>query len=102
MKTIPKAVSELLKKSDQNLKSVDYFVFHQANKFMLDRLRRKIKIPSEKFCIHLEMCGNTVSSTIPIALENAKSKNRIKAGDKVMLVGFGVGYSWAATMIQFV
>ncbi len=102
LKAVPKVVSQLLEKIGQSLESVDYVVFHQANKFMLDRLRRKIKIPEKKFCLYLETCGNTVSSTIPIALENAKKQGHIQVGDKIMLVGFGVGYSWAATMIQFV
>jgi 3-oxoacyl-[acyl-carrier-protein] synthase-3 len=67
---------------------------------MLDRLRRKIRIPPEKFCLHLEESGNTVSATIPIALEHAVRTGRVVPGDRVMLVGFGVGYSWAAAMIR--
>jgi 3-oxoacyl-[acyl-carrier-protein] synthase III len=102
LRVVPATFKQLLEKTGLQLAQVDYFVFHQANKFMLDRLQAKLKIPAEKFCLYLETCGNTVSSTIPIALEYACREGYVKPGNKVMLVGFGVGYSWAATMIQIV
>jgi len=68
---------------------------------MLDYLRKKIKIPREKFFISMEHCGNTVSSTIPIAMKQALAENRISAGDKVLIAGFGVGYSWGGTILQY-
>jgi 3-oxoacyl-[acyl-carrier-protein] synthase-3 len=52
--------------------------------------------------MNMELCGNTVSSTIPIALENVLKQGQVKTGDRVALIGFGVGYSWAATMIEVV
>jgi 3-oxoacyl-[acyl-carrier-protein] synthase-3 len=100
LSTVPLAVEQLLLKANGGLQEVDYFVFHQANRFMLERLRNKLKIAPEKFCIDLEDCGNTVSSTIPLALERARRAGRITSGQRVMLVGFGVGYSWAAGMIR--
>jgi len=102
LRTVPPAVEELLQKSGLTLDQVDFFILHQANKFILERLRGKMKIPPEKFWIDMENCGNTVSSTIPIALESALEQQRVKPGDRVALVGFGVGYSWGAAMIQIV
>lgn len=102
LKVIPGVVRQLLEKSRMRLEDVDYFVFHQANKFMLEQLRKKIKIPPDKFCINMESYGNTVSATIPMALEIARAQKHIKKGDTVMLVGFGVGYSWAAAMVKLV
>ncbi len=102
LRTVPPAVEELLQKSGLTLDQVDFFILHQANKFILERLRGKMKIPPEKFWIDMENCGNTVSSTIPIALEGALEQQRVKPGDRVALVGFGVGYSWGAAMIQIV
>jgi 3-oxoacyl-[acyl-carrier-protein] synthase-3 len=99
LKAVPESVNSLLAKSGKAIQDVDYFVFHQANRFMLDRLRAKMKLPEEKFCVELENCGNTVSSTIPIALERAMERGVVREGARVMLVGFGVGYSWAATMV---
>jgi 3-oxoacyl-[acyl-carrier-protein] synthase III len=100
LKAVPLAIEQLAHKWGQPLGQVDYFIFHQANKFMLERLRGKLKIPTEKFWLNLETCGNTVSSTIPLALQSARNQGQIRPGNKVMLVGFGVGYSWAAAMIQ--
>ena len=68
---------------------------------MPNRLRSKIGIPAEKFYIAMRHCGNTVSSTIPIALDHARRDGTLNCGDRVMLVGFGVGYSWAATMLEW-
>ena len=100
LSTLPGAVNGLLKKSALSLDDVDYFIFHQANQFMLDRIRAKLAIPQEKFCIDMDWCGNTVSSTIPIALERAVASGRVQPGARVMVVGFGVGYSWAAAMMR--
>ena len=100
LRTVPALVRQLLQKSGQSIDSIDYFVFHQANKFMLNRLAEKIEIPREKFCINMEDYGNTVSATIPMALEKAAKDNHLKAGAKVMLIGFGVGYSWAGSIIN--
>ena len=99
LRAVPEAVREILAKSGMTMQDVDYFVFHQASKFMLDHLRAKLGIPENKFCLDLENGGNTVSTTIPLALERAKASGRVKVCDRVMLVGFGVGLSWAATII---
>jgi 3-oxoacyl-[acyl-carrier-protein] synthase-3 len=77
------------------------FIFHQANRYLLNQLRKKIGIDEERFFIFLENCGNTVSSTIPIALFEALNQNRIKSGEKILLAGFGVGYSWAGCTLNF-
>jgi 3-oxoacyl-[acyl-carrier-protein] synthase-3 len=102
LQTVPVVVAQLLQKAGMRLEDVDFFVFHQANKFMLEHLRKKLKIPPEKFCLNLESYGNTVSSTIPMALQTARGRGQTQTGDKVMLVGFGVGYSWAASMIKLI
>lgn len=100
IRTVPRAIAQLLSKWGRSMDEVDCFIFHQANRFMLEHLRDKLKIPTEKFWIDLEDYGNTVSSTIPIALENAKKNRAINAGDNVAVIGFGVGYSWAAAMVR--
>jgi 3-oxoacyl-[acyl-carrier-protein] synthase-3 len=78
------------------MEDIDLFVFHQANAYMLEGLRSKINIPPEKFIVRMRDCGNTVSATIPIALEAIRAEGVIKPGQRIMLVGFGVGYSWGA------
>jgi 3-oxoacyl-[acyl-carrier-protein] synthase-3 len=101
LRVVPKAVHELLSRAGKDLDDIDLYVFHQANQYMLEHLRKKLKIPPEKFFVGMRRCGNTVSCTIPIALKQAASEGRIQPGHLVMLVGFGVGYSWAATLIRW-
>jgi len=98
---VPQAVAAILVKHKLNMDDIDHFVFHQANGFMLTHLRDKIGIPEEKFSICMEDTGNTVSSTIPIVLSELIRTKTVKENDRVMLVSFGVGYSWAATILTY-
>lgn len=100
MKTVPLMIKELLEKECLKQEEIDLFVFHQANVQMLEVLRRKMKIPAEKFIIDMKDVGNTVSASIPIALKNAIDKGLIKDGNKIMLCGFGIGLSWAGTIVR--
>lgn len=102
LRTVPKSVSQLLAAAGREKDEVDLYVFHQANKFMLDHLRQKLAIPEDKFFISLERYGNTVSSTIPIALRDAVDAGKLHPGMLVMVVGFGVGYSWGGALIRWV
>jgi len=100
-RAVPDLVSSILTKTNHTIDDIDLFVFHQANEFMLNFIRKKIKIPEEKFYVYLKNCGNTVSSTIPIALSEAIFEGRIKSSDLVLIAGFGVGYSWGSTILKF-
>ena len=101
MRVVPKAVNDLLIKEKYNTEDIDLFVFHQASKLVIDNLKRLLKLPNEKVFENYQLVGNTVSSSIPIALSQAKSAKKIKKGSVVMLVGFGVGLSWGATIIRY-
>lgn len=98
-KMVPILIENVLKKNNLVQDEISLFVFHQANKFMLDFLRKKINIQEEKFFNFIETCANTVSSTIPIALKEAMEQDSCRG--YVLLAGFGVGYSWGATVIKF-
>lgn len=100
--TVPGSVSAVLSKSGLSLGDIDLFVFHQANAYMLEHLRRKCNIPPDRYYVAMEDCGNTVSCSIPIALKRAQTAGVLQAGMKVMLVAFGVGYSWGATLVDWV
>ncbi|KYH06589.1 3-oxoacyl-ACP synthase [Chryseobacterium cucumeris] len=100
IENIPGLVKETLEVNSMTMDDIDHFVFHQANSFMLNYLRKKTKIPAEKFYIDMEKTGNTVSATIPIAIKNMMDKGMLKQGDKVLMAGFGVGYSWGATIME--
>lgn len=95
---VPEMVADVLKKNHLTQDEVDLFVFHQANKYMINYLRKLMDINKDKFYIFMEKVGNTVSSTIPIALYEAKKEGRLQG--KVLLAGFGVGLSWGATVLN--
>lgn len=101
LKAVPALVAATLEKAGTTMDDVDFFVFHQANQYMLESLRRKIRIPKEKFLTSFEGCGNTVSSTIPIVLKDMVDQGTLRPGHRLMLVGFGVGYSWGATLVEW-
>ena len=100
LSAVPKLIKNTLEKNAVDKDQIDLFIFHQANKFMLDNLKKKAKIDDDRFYLYLENCGNTVSSTIPIALYHAQKENRLISKNKVLLAGFGVGYSWGGTVIE--
>lgn len=98
---VPEAVRKTLQSANYSLGDIDWFVFHQANKVMLDHLRDKLEIPPEKFAISMKDCGNTGSSSIPIALKRLMEQNQLRSGQVVLVVGFGVGFSWASAIIRW-
>jgi 3-oxoacyl-[acyl-carrier-protein] synthase-3 len=95
---VPDMVDKLLKKSGLMQEEVDLWVFHQANKYMINYLRKLLDIDKDKFYIFMEKVGNTVSSTIPIALCEARKEDRLHG--HVLLAGFGVGLSWGGVMLN--
>ena len=98
---VPAMMGEILKKNALEKDQIDYYVFHQANMFMLNTIRKVCVLPKEKFYVNLANTGNTVSSTILIGLKDCMEKGIIKSGDKVMVSGFGVGLSWGGTILKF-
>lgn len=97
---IPKTFFDVIEKNNLRFDDIDYFIFHQANEYINSFLRKKLDIPPEKYYLNMEIVGNTVSSTIPIALKDCFNRNILSMGNKVLLLGFGVGYSWGATIIN--
>ena len=96
---VPKTLDDVLAENNLTRDDIDLYVFHQANKFMLDTIRKVNILPRDKFYVNLETTGNTVSSTIPIALKQLGDAGKLQSVMKVMLMGFGVGLSWGATVI---
>ena len=95
---VPQVVEQTLRINDYQKEDIDWYVFHQANKFMLNFARMRCGIPPEKFIIDIADGGNTVSSTIPIAIKHMVSEIKLK--DRLLLCGFGVGLSVAAVVLQ--
>tara|TARA_B100001778_G_C18564573_1_gene619427 strand:+ start:205 stop:1155 length:951 start_codon:yes stop_codon:yes gene_type:complete len=100
LENVPLTVQACLEKNGKTIEDVDYVIFHQANAYMLKNLRKKVGLDEDKFYVNVKNIGNTVSNTIPIALEDSLKRSLIKSGDCVLLCGFGVGYSWGTTLIN--
>ena len=100
LRVVPKLVLDIIEKNKLKMEAIDLFVFHQPSRFLLEVLRKKLNIQEAKFFINIEEHGNTVSTTIPLALKDAERSGKLKKGMNVLVAGFGIGYSWAGTVIR--
>lgn len=98
---VPEMIKQIITKNGMKQECVDYYVFHQANKFMLNTIRKVCLLPKDKFYVNMEHTGNTVSSTIMIAIKDCLLSGKIVKGMNVMVSGFGVGLSWGGTILKF-
>ena len=101
LKEIPGFLEQTLVKNGLTISEIDFFIFHQASEMILKSLQRKCNIPEHKFISNFEEVGNTVSCSIPIALETAAALGTFKKGDKIVLLGFGIGFSCIGTVIEW-
>lgn len=99
--SIPQLVHDVLSKNQMTMEDIDLHVYHQANTFLANLERRKLRIPEEKYFCAIEKFGNTVSSTIPIALCEALKKNKIIPGFKILSVAQGLGYTWGGVVLFY-
>lgn len=97
---VPRQVRRLLERNRLALADVDLYIFHQASKLTLDSLAKALGLSEHRMLINIAEVGNTVSASIPIALKEAWTRDRIRAGDRVVLAGFGVGLSSAAALMR--
>lgn len=101
IKKVPILVEDILMQNDLKMADIDLFVFHQASKIILKSIQRKLKIPDGKMAYYIENNGNTVSVSIPLALKEAEKEKRIRKGSKVLIAGFGIGFSWSGTILTY-
>ena len=99
---VPAMMKDILSKNNMLKGDVDYYVFHQANKFMLNTIRKVCVLPKDRFYVNLSLTGNTVSSTVLIGLKDCLKGRQIQSGMNVMVCGFGVGLSWGGAILSFV
>lgn len=98
---IPEVSGEVLERNGLKIDEIDLHVFHQANKYIANLQRRKLQIPEEKYYCCFEDGGNTVSSTIPIAIVHAIKDGSITKGNKILSVAQGLGYTWGGVALFF-
>lgn len=100
-RVVPPLIDDLLNKSGLTKNDIDLFIFHQANEYLNEHLRKKMGISPDRFFHCIKDFGNTVQSTIPIAIREAQVAGKLKPGMTTLLAGFGTGLSWAATIARF-
>ncbi|MDD4729365.1 MAG: ketoacyl-ACP synthase III [Dysgonamonadaceae bacterium] len=101
LESIPQIVEDVLVKNNVIMEEIDLHVYHQANIFLAELERRKLRIPQERYYCNIENVGNTVSSTIPIALRMALDDGTLHSGMKVLSVAQGLGYTWGGMVLYF-
>lgn len=100
LEKVPGLVSNCLDRHGLKDEDVDYYLFHQASRYMLVTLARKLSIDIERVPMNMDKIGNTVSSTIPILIADLKQQGRLEERT-ALASGFGVGLSWGATVLKF-
>ncbi len=95
------AVKQVLQKAALTLEDIDYVVCHQANERIIDFVRRQFKAPEEKFFKNIQKYGNTSAASIPIALAEMEEQGLLTPGKKVIIVGFGAGFTWGSMLLEF-
>jgi 3-oxoacyl-[acyl-carrier-protein] synthase III len=101
MREVPRSIKSILEYSKTNLESIDYMVFHQANKFMTDFFSKKLKLTADKVPYCLDKFGNTSSSSIPLTISSELHSVLKNANKKIMMCGFGAGLSWGSAILSF-
>lgn len=99
-KNVPIVVKQTLENNNLSPDDIAMYIFHQANSYMLNFLRKKIKIAPEKFFVNMAEIGNTVSNSIPIALAQARTDRKLSGN--ILICGFGVGYSWGGCILNYI
>jgi len=99
MKRVPADVDACLAANGMSRAEIDLFVFHQASRYMLESLGREMRLEKERVPVMMAEFANTVSSTIPMTLEALGGMLALN-GKKLLLSGFGVGLSWASTILR--
>ena len=101
MRTVPELVSTYLSQQRLKFDDIDLFVFHQPNLYLNELLRKKLGIPEDRLVHCIENYGNTVQNSIPFALHHAATTGQLRMGMRVLLCGFGSGFSWGITLLQY-
>jgi 3-oxoacyl-[acyl-carrier-protein] synthase-3 len=98
LEVIPPLIHDVLRRGGRTAGDVDVYLMHQPTRLLLEKLRETLKIDEEKLPMVLDNCGNTVSSTIPIVIQELRREGKLRPGTLGMMVGFGVGLSWAGCL----
>lgn len=101
VKSVPEAITEVLKLNQVNAEEISFYVMHQANRRIVEAVAKRLGVPLEKFPMNLLEYGNTSSASIPILLDEMNREGRLVKGQKLVLAGFGAGLSWGASIVEW-
>lgn len=101
VKSVPEAITEVLKLNQVNAEEISFYVMHQANRRIVEAVAKRLGVPLEKFPMNLLEYGNTSSASIPILLDEMNREGRLVKGQKIILAGFGAGLSWGASIVEW-
>lgn len=101
VRKVPEVIGEVLEQADISIEEIDLFVLHQANRRIVESVAKKLKQPIEKFPMNMQEYGNTSSASVGILLDELNREGKLKAGQKILLAGFGAGLSWGASLIEW-
>ncbi len=102
VRVIPSTIKELLERNNLAASNITKFVFHQANTYIIKELQKRLKLSDEQVVIDMEKYGNTIQSTIPIALKNLIESGALNKGDLLIFSGYGVGLSWGNILYKYI
>ena len=101
LNVIPDFINNFIKENKIQKKKIKFFLLHQASKFVCEKIRQKLNFDKKYFLNNYNKFGNTVSSSIPLLLQEAMNRKKIKKNDIIIACGFGVGLSWGAVEIKW-
>jgi 3-oxoacyl-[acyl-carrier-protein] synthase-3 len=95
------SIPRILEMAQMDREEIDYLIIHQGNYRIIEAGAKFARVPMEKVYVNIHRYGNTSAASVPIALHEALMEGKIKDGDKVLLVSFGAGATWAATLLEW-
>lgn len=98
---VPEVIEKALFRADLTTERIDWLILHQANQRIIEAVAEKLNIPSWKVITNLKEYGNTSAASIPLALDEAVTQNKIRSGDTIVTAGFGAGLTWGAVVFQW-
>ena len=101
VRSMAEAADQALMRAGLTGDDIDLMVPHQANIRIIEATAKYAKIPMEKVFVNVDRYGNMSSATVPIALDEAVEQGRVKAGDNILMVAFGAGFTWGASVLRW-
>ncbi len=102
VRVIPNSIKEILEKNNLSTSDIKYYIFHQANTYIIKELQKRLKLTDEQIIIDMERYGNTIQSTVPIALKNLLDTGKVQKDDLLIFSGYGVGLSWGNILYKYI